>query len=203
MGDVFWGLHTPLAARLGQACDLHLAVETGSHFGFGALQLSAMFDRVWSIDADNELVDFVRDSYQVENLRFLCGDSALQLAEVLRVLDQPTLFVLDAHWFPMSSRAQFVPDNRCPVIEELRVIHSRAEISDPSVIMIDDAQMFLGSLKQPWRRSDFPSIDVLLDRLNEHHPYVTVTDDVIIAGPDAAREAVDAYLVWRDRLAFP
>jgi hypothetical protein len=203
MGDVFWGLHTPIAARLAEVCGLRFAVETGTYFGFGALQLSSLFERVWTIDADADLVEFVRSSYrQIGNVDFLAGDSGDLMPEVVSALQAPALFVLDAHWFPQSPRAGYVPSDTCPLIRELDALHARPEISSRSAIMIDDARMLV-SVRKPWERAAFPSISSVLELLYPNHDYVTVIDDVIVAGPEASEGAVRDYVAASDSLGFP
>jgi hypothetical protein len=87
---------------------------------------------------------------------FVAGSGPEVLRELLRELEEPTLFVLDAHWFPMSFRAQFEPDKQCYVLEKLATMGPWFRRGNSGAVLIDDAQMFLGSLRKPWKRGDFP-----------------------------------------------
>jgi hypothetical protein len=206
VGEVFWGLHAPLAARLVRRFDLKVAVETGTYFGAGALQLASLCDRVWSIERDGELAEFAQETYaHVGNLTIVQGDSAECMERVLLEVDEPTLFFLDAHWFRLSPRADVALSPQCRVLEELEAIRSCCRHIERSVVMVDDALMFLGALPRPFVRKDFPSIIDVIDRLRGLSPsfHVLVTDDVIIAGPSAVQQVAAGYLQWRDRLGFP
>lgn len=204
MGDVFWGLHTPLAAKTVETLNLTTAIETGTYFGFGALQLGSFCDRVISIDNDQLLSEFVATYYAGANgVEFIAGSSPEVLRRLLTELEDPTLFVLDAHWFPMSFRSQFEPVKQCHVLEELAAIAEWFRRGNSGAVLIDDAQMFLGSLRKPWRRGDFPPITELLDALRAFVPWFTVTDDVILGGPIELDAVVNDYLRWRDELGFP
>lgn len=204
MGDVFWGLHTPLAAKIVETLRLTTAIESGTYFGFGALQLGSLCDRVISIEYDQPLSEFVAAYYAgARGVEFLTGSSPDVLAELLKDLKEPTLFVLDAHWFPMALRPQLEPEKQCCVDEELDVIGDWFRKGNAGAVMIDDAQMFVGSLRKPWRQADFPSITSLIDSLRSFVSWVTVTDDVLLGGPAELEAVVADYLHWRDRLGFP
>ncbi|MFF5114991.1 hypothetical protein [Streptosporangium sp. NPDC000509] len=205
MGDVFWGLHTPLAAGLIRAQGITAAYETGTHFGFGALQLAAMMENVWTVEADQGLFNFCVDTYaDLTKVHFIEGESSRALRSYAAGMEQPTLFVLDAHWFPVSPRADYRPDNLCPVIDELLAIKScPAALLESSAVIVDDAQMFLGSLKVPFVRSTLPSIKQVIDLVDSCFERTVVTDDVIIGCADVGVAAIEEYLNWRDVLKFP
>lgn len=206
MGEVFWGLHSPLAARLIERFHLRAAIETGTYLGGGALQLAALCSRVWSIERDATLAEFAMATYgHVENLTILPGDASERLGSVLDGLQEPAFFFLDAHWFRLSPRASVRLSPQCRILEELEVIREHHSCIGRSVLMVDDAVMFLGSLPRPFERRDFPPITDVIERLRRLSPafHVVVTDDVLIAGPPDVDEVVAEYHRWRDRLGFP
>lgn len=205
MGDVFSGLHSPIAACLIRSQEIKLAFETGTHFGFGALQLAAMVDEVWTVDFDPGLFEFCTDTYgAIPNIKFLQGESGHILRESAKAFTEPTLFVLDAHWFPMSPRAEHRPSNLCPVLDELQVIAEYyTDILGGSAVIVDDAQMFLGAVKAPLVRNAIPSITEVIDKLNASFDRVIVTDDVIVGCSELGAAAIGDYLKWRDRLKIP
>ena len=66
--------------------------------------------------------------------------------------------------------------------------------SERSCILIDDARLFLGPPGEPYRREDWPSFIEVLDLLRARFPrFVTVLNDVIIAGPPQMQPIVDGY----------
>jgi hypothetical protein len=204
MGDIFWGLHTPLAAKIVETLRLTTAIESGTYFGFGALQLGSLCEKVISIEYDRPLSEFLATYYaSARGVEFRTGSSPDVLRGLLTELRQPTLFVLDAHWFPMAVRPQPAPEKQCCVDEELDVIGDWFRRGNAGAVMIDDARMFVGSLRKPWRQADFPPITELIDSLRSFVPWVTVTDDVLLGGPAELEAVVADYQRWRDRLGFP
>jgi hypothetical protein len=204
MGDVFWGLHTPLAAKTVETLNLTTAIETGTYFGFGALQLGSFCDRVISIESDQRLSEFAATYYATaQGVEFISGLSPDVLPGILADHEEPTLFVLDAHWFPMSFRPQVQPEKQCYLDEELALIGDWFRRGHAGAVLIDDAQMLLGSLRKPWRRGDFPPITSVVDTLRSFVPWVTVTDDILLGGPAELEAVVRDYLHWRDELGFP
>lgn len=196
MGDVYWGLHLPLAAAVRRS-GITKAIETGSYFGAGALHLGALFENVWTIERNFELYDFCVEQYSelCANIAFVNGDSATELKRIATSVDGPFLYVLDAHWFPTDSLSDDGQLGQCPVIDELTQIAECGGCSNGSVVIIDDADMFLGSLPAPFRGREFPSIDELLIflRTDLEAETVRVLDDVIVAGPSWLGESIEDY----------
>jgi hypothetical protein len=205
MGTVFWGLHTPIAAALVRAQGIGQAFETGTYFGFGALQLAALVERVWTVEVDPEFHKFCEAMYgDLSSVNFMTGDSAELLGEFVGTCTDPTLFVLDAHWFPTSPRGDYKPANLCPVMDELAALEGvAAEVRANSAVIVDDTTLFLGSLPRPFVRSSLPSMPDVLARVGSLFECVTVTDDLIAGTNPAGRQAIEEYLTWRDRLGFP
>jgi hypothetical protein len=205
MGTVFWGLHTPIAAALVRGQGITQAFETGTYFGFGALQLSALVPRVWTVEADPEFHKFCEDTYgSLSPVTFMTGESEVLLREYAQSCAEPTLFVLDAHWFPSSPRGSFKPANLCPVMDELAALEALApDVRARSAVVVDDTTLFLGSLPRPFVRTALPSIDEVLKRVGSLFECVTVTDDLIAGTNPSGKQAIEEYLTWRDRLGFP
>lgn len=205
MGQVFWGLHTPIAAALVRSQGITQAFETGTYFGFGALQLAALVPRVWTVEADPEFHKFCEATYgSLASVNFMTGDSPERLREFAKTCTDPTLFVLDAHWFPTSPRGDYKPENPCPLLDELEAMATLApEVLAGSAVMVDDLTLFLGAIPQPFERTSLPSITEVLARVQSLFECVTVTDDLIAGTNASGKQALEEYLTWRDRLGFP
>lgn len=178
---------------------LRAAVETGTYLGDTAAWLRGLFRQVWSIELSEELHKMALDKYgEIEGLTFVQGSSAETLPAILTQIGEPALFWLDGHF----SSGTIIPtggaDKQCPVLEEIESIDDHA-FSGTSVILIDDARLFLGPPPPPYRREDWPTFLSLLNALRARFPrYVTVLGDVIIAGPPEIQPLVDEY--WLDVL---
>jgi hypothetical protein len=133
-------------------------------------------------------------------LQFLLGSSVEVLPKVLADLDEPALFWLDGHWTAGASAGPTAgEDSQCPVLEELQTVDAYP-FAERSCILVDDARLFLGPPPPPYRREDFPPFLRILDLLRERFDrYVTVLDDVIIAGPQELQAVVEEY--WLGVLA--
>jgi predicted O-methyltransferase YrrM len=193
MGDVYWGLHAPLAALIARR-SIRVAVETGTFYGIGALQLATLFEQVISIESNERLHAFCSSVYPQTRIRFIKGDSAHVLKAVAHELEEAALFFLDAHWFPNPQVAAAIGP-QCPLLAELSALKAANVVRQGSVIMIDDADMFLGSLPSQFKVDEFPSISEILNILQSeiHAEFVDVLDDVIVAGPSWLNDVIVEY----------
>lgn len=103
-------------------------VETGSHLGDGIQQaLDAGFGMIYSIELNPDFYQLCFDRFgDVDNICLLLGDTNILLKEVLKVINDPATFWLDAHYYNDDS----------PLIHELKVIGEH-HIKNHT-IMIDD-----------------------------------------------------------------
>lgn len=206
MGDVYWGLHIPLANRLGRCLRLNAAVETGTYFAGGSIQLATFFKKVWTIENDPELFDFVSSEYEsIAHLHFLQGASPEILNMLLPTIDEPALFVLDAHWFPGAGPSPTEGRTQCPLMDELNAIEAKFRHLSRSAIMIDDADMFLDALGRRFRESDFPPLLSVINKLKNifQNGVVEIIDDVIVAGPIDISETIHSYRKIKHQIGTP
>ncbi len=206
MGDVYWSVHAPLVARVSRQLGITTAIETGTYFGVGTLQLAGLFESVWTIENDPVLAEFFEKNYgHVKNVRMRLGQSANVLKEILPSLSREVLFFLDAHWFASSSRSSFLEGRQCPLLEELRAIRECLRWRRGSVIMVDDADMFLKSLQPPFNSEEFPRIGELMKEMKHSvdAEFVDVMDDVVIAGPRIVRQLLEEYETDRRTAGAP
>jgi hypothetical protein len=116
-------------------------VETGTLFGDMTHAQRNNFRRLFSIELDDYLFERASRRFRrFPHIRILHGDSGQKIAEVLRGLDEPCLFWLDAHY---SGGITAHGDRMTPVFDEIRHILSHPVKSH--VIVIDDARLFNGT----------------------------------------------------------
>jgi hypothetical protein len=189
VGSQRHGVPLELAVRLRNALKLNAAVETGTYRGDSARALAGVFEHVHTIELSPELHEQARQAAP-PNITFHLGDSATVLGEVLASADEPLLFWLDGHW---SGGPTAGADNECPVMAEIAAIDGYA-LAAGSVILIDDARLFLSPPPPPHRREQWPGFLEVVDLLRQaHERYVTMLEDVIIAVPASARRVVEDY----------
>lgn len=109
-------------------------VETGTHCGFGVQKaLNTGFQEVRSIEYDEHLFNEARARFaHYPNVKIYRGDSSKDLWKVIKDIDQPITFWLDAHIYPPRPKGQ----KNCPLIQELEQI-KRHPIKTHT-ILIDD-----------------------------------------------------------------
>lgn len=206
MGDIYWGLHAPIANRLIERFSIKTAIETGTYFAGGAIQLAAFCSNVFTIEHDPILHEFCKTYFSnLKNIKFLLGDSSAMLSNILPTIDTPILFVLDAHWFGISPRKEFLSGVQCPIMNELKAIKSYCNTIDQSAIIIDDADMFLGALQPPFECNEFPPISELIDMVNGifKNNTLDILDDIIVSGPKGTSEILAEYRQWKKRVGTP
>jgi hypothetical protein len=145
--------------KYADAAEYEVAVETGTLFGDSALRLSKYFPRVYTIEINRELYE--RASARFKNnarIRVLFGDSKLVLRELVKDIQRPCLFYLDAHfsgdhatnWKESRWRGYRVDtghagdrptaENQVPLFEEIQAIHDG--LKSKCLIYIDDVDEF-------------------------------------------------------------
>jgi len=145
-------------------------VETGTYLGETAEAMASIYKRVYTIEIHEPLYNEVGERFSDRaNLKRFLGDSTTVLPEVVRQLDGPAVFWLDAHYSgPKTGRAG---KSATPIEKELASIFSDAR--KDHLILIDDARLFVG-------KNSYPRIGRLWKFIRTHSPYsMTVRDDII------------------------
>lgn len=154
-----------------QRFETNILVETGTYLGDMIYTTRAKFDRVFSIELNEELFKRAQARFaQYKNVFLLQGDSATVLPFIMREIKEPCLFWLDAHY---SGGITAKAGIDTPIIQELTCIfeHSMAE---KHIILIDDARHFIG-------QNDYPKLEELRSFILNKFPRwkFEVKDDII------------------------
>ena len=149
---------------------LGILVETGTFNGDMLAACRKGFDRLYSIELDRQLYLRARERFaDCRKITLIPGDSAVVLPIVLKAVDGPALFWLDAH------AMQGLWDERrpiTPIIEELNLL-LESEIKK-YVILIDDARLFRDG-------TGYPSLAEVEALVQNYHPgwVFECKDDVV------------------------
>ncbi len=198
MGGVQFRVPLRLCRMLKDELGLRSAIETGTYLGDSAAALGGVFDEVWSIELSEEFFEAARMSHARPGLHFVQGRSEQVLPDLLRGVDGPALFWLDGHWSAGETAGE---ELECPVMHELAAIDAWPAAKD-SAVLIDDARYFLGPPPPPHEPSAWPTFLEVLDALRrDYDRFVTVLEDVIIAGPTSTQPLVGRY--WLERPVEP
>ena len=187
MGAVHYSLDPRLARLLQETLRLEVFVETGTGHGDTVAAVRPLFSEIHTIEQDESL-------HAAATRRFLgdaavhvhLGDSGLVLPRIVPHLEsRAVLYWLDAH----ATGEAPVDGPECPLVEELKAI---SRLGERSVILIDDARLFLAPPPAPRRLGAWPSLATLLTHLGclsaAHEPMVI--DDAFVFVPASVRGAV-------------
>lgn len=192
MGAVTFSLDSRLVASLKSVLPLTVLVETGTFKGDTVAEFESSFNKVVSIELSKTLwFDAVKRFEQYQHVQILQGSSSDKLRELgAELQNTATLYWLDAHWCAASDTAGDL--SQCPLLHELQAI---GKLNSESVLLIDDARLFLSPPLAPHEISQWPSfhqiLSCLLSMSSEHE--LMVVNDVIAFFPTKAKGALEQY----------
>ena len=151
-------------------------IETGTYKGKMVYSVIPHVKEIYSIELDiTHFQNAQKRFIGYPDIHILQGQSGEMLPKVLKDIDKPCLFWLDAHWSGGSTaRAEI----QTPIMQEMQCIlgHSRAA---EHVVLIDDARCFTGE-------GDYPTLEGLESFIRNVWPdgIFEVKDDIIITHSD-------------------
>ena len=153
---------------------LQILIETGTYLGTTVNATKNVFSKVYSIELDRKLYERAKNKFKkFKSIQIIRGDSSIILPQLLKKIDKPCLFWLDAH-FSKGITARGRKDT--PIWEELTVILNH-KIKD-HVILIDDADSFTG-------KNDYPPLSEVKEFILKKDSYsrLKIKDNIIIITP--------------------
>lgn len=204
MGAIHPSIDPALVRRLTELLPLRVFVQTGAPARAAALPAALpQFERVHAIRLSPDPSEQgAKEPDRAGPVTVHTGRSPEVLRRIRPELSKrEVLYWLDAHGGPDAGDA-LAPE--CPVLAELEAIGS---LTEDSVVMIDDARLFLSPPPPPHDPAEWPDLDQLLDelsKLSEGHRLMVV-DDAIVLFParihDELREHARRHSIdWLGRL---
>jgi hypothetical protein len=144
-------------------------VETGTYRGNTTMAVADAFKEVHTIEYDRGLYEAaVKLMKDRTNIKLYHGDSAVVIRDILRALNEPAIFWLDAHYCGgVTAKSPKDP----PIRDELAAIFAHPIASH--AILIDDARAFTGF-------ANYPTIKQIVQYVSAASPYqVRVFRDII------------------------
>lgn len=192
MGAVHFSIDPKLVSILQQELPLSVFVETGTFEGESIQRTRPFFQKIYSSEWSEKY--FRKASKRFEGEDSVClfhGESAKFLKDLRPALkDTSVLYWLDAHWC-----AEDKTDGnhcQCPLLDELNEISG---LNSLSVLLIDDARLFLSPPPLPHDISQWPRFDSIVRKLftlSSTHD-VMVLNDMILYFPQHIRDSVNKY----------
>lgn len=189
MGLVRMGPPNKLIEKLVTNFKIDNFVETGTYYGGTATWASKHFKNVLTIEYSKELYEQAIAKFNISNIEFIFGDSRTELSKLIKHLDSPSIFWLDAHW---SGGVTYGDTDQCPLVEEINIINSS---SFDNFILIDDARLFTSPPQPPHKIEQWPDVATVIQALKskQSDKYIVIIEDVIIAVPSFAKTVVSEY----------
>jgi glycosyltransferase involved in cell wall biosynthesis len=192
MGAVTFSLDQRFLECLKGALPLTTFVETGTFKGDAVAIAAPYVERVVTVEFSRPLWEEAVKRFSGDaRVEALLGNSPEVLARIRPTLgDTSTLFWLDAHWCVADNTAG--DHSQCPLLAEISAIGT---LGETSVILIDDARLFLAPPPQPYDVAQWPTFDEVvraLRSLSGGHELMVV-NDVIACYPASARDAVSEH----------
>jgi len=120
-------------------------IETGTYLGETVLATKGYFQKIYSIELGRKLYLLAKKTFADDkNVKIIYGDSARVLPRIVKKINQPCVFWLDAHF---SGGITAKGASKTPLLEELKII-SRSKTKN-HLILIDDAKDFTGKNGYP------------------------------------------------------
>lgn len=192
MGAVTFSLDVQLVTGLKKVLPLSIFFETGTFKGDTVNAMLPYFDRLVTAELSEPLWEEVTERFaNEEKVEPYLGNSPEVIAKFRPALkDSSVLYWLDAHWCVADDTTG--EKSQCPLLEE---IHAIGQLNEESIILIDDARLFLAPPPEPHEISQWPSIDSIITALRQtsSRHELSVVNDVIIFYPKLVRDSVISY----------
>jgi hypothetical protein len=158
--------------HVGEVFQLDVLVETGTYHGDTVEALRNNFRKIFSVELGPPLYEKAKDRFkQYGHINIIHGDSGHILPVVAALVNEPTLYWLDAHWSGHDTWT--LEHSKTPISREIDGLLGIEFIKDSlreSVILIDDARCFVPELGHPPLKEfilklirDFPEHDVYVE----------------------------------------
>jgi hypothetical protein len=193
MGAISFSLNERLVAFLVRELPLEVFVETGTFQGDSLQRARKFFQECFSVELSHELFTAAVAKFRDDPAAHLHqGESpAFLLAHRQVYCARPALFWLDAHWCVADHTAG--TDSQSPLIRELQAI---GPLHPQSVVLIDDARLYLCPPPAPHRLADWPDfheVNQALSQLSSGHR-LAVYDDVLLFYPGSIRAGLTEFM---------
>ena len=194
MGAIYFFHRYRHGSRVAGRPPLETFVETGTFEGASVLAVRPFFKRIFTVELSEDLHGAATEKFRGDAaVEVLPGNSPAALETLRpRLEKESVLYWLDAHWCGPAVTATAGEKSQCPLLLELDAIRV---LNENSVILIDDARLFLSIPPAPLNASNWPDFDAIVRKLFTLGPahMLAVINDVIAYVPRGAFPALREY----------
>lgn len=192
MGAINFSLDNKLIETIQKKLQPSIFFETGTYKGDTVFQQLNNFGKIISVELGEELWKEAASRFKDnQHVAIIHGDSSQVLAEMQEALSKESVvYWLDAHWCVDAGVAG--DKSQCPLLRELSSIHS---LNKKSIIIIDDARLFLAPPLPPHEISEWPSLSQVIHslfELSKSHELMVV-NDMIVYYPAPIKDRIVSY----------
>lgn len=192
MGAVHFSLDTNLVKAVKSTLPLEVLIETGTFKGDTIENVKSFFKEIHSVELSKEYYQFCKERFKDNpDVHLYLDNSPEFLAKIYPdISNKSVLYWLDAHWCVADKTAG--EKSQCPLLEEIKAIKS---LNEESIIVIDDARLFISPPPSPHEISqwpDFESVLKALKKISVNHD-VMIINDTILFYPVDIKETVANY----------
>lgn len=193
MGAVSFSIDENLIKELRKFLPLEMFIETGTFLGDSLESAGRYFECCYSVELSEEYYLAASSRFAADQHIHIFGEDSAKFLERNRSLyeNKSVLFWLDAHWCAADAPPGSV--SQCPLLGELTAI---AGLNSRSVIVIDDARLFLAPPGPPHEISQWPcfeEVNVALHRLSHDHVLTVFNDTMIFQPGNIQRDLRDFF----------
>lgn len=191
MGAVDFSIDVELMKLLQRELALEVFVETGTFEGEAVARALPLFSEIHTIELSPKYHASASARFRDEPaVQIHHGDSKHALLSLRPTLEhRPVLYWLDAHWCAADGTAG--ASSQCALLGELAALGT---LGERSVVLIDDARLFLSPPPPPHEASDWPRLQQVLDALlplSARHEVMVVNDVIAFFPGELAASMVE------------
>ena len=204
MGAVSFSIDPRLIEIIGKTLSFDVFVETGTFRGDTIEIVQHYFNHIYSVELSEHYYEIAHRKFgEQSHISLFQGDSAKTITAIKNdIQDRSVVYWLDAHWCIADATAGQL--SQCPLLAELASIE---EINNESMIIIDDARLFLATPGAPHEISDWPTFHAItqaLYKLSSNHQ-LSVVNDCILFFPKSLEASIQQFAYeygvdWLDML---
>jgi glycosyltransferase involved in cell wall biosynthesis len=192
MGAIHFSIDKKLVEMLTGLIDFDIFIETGTYRGKSLEIAETYFPQLYSIELSEEYYKLATKNFDGKaNVVIINGNSACKLAELVeKNIGKNFFYWLDAHWCADENTEGEA--SQCPLLGELKSI---GVLNDNSIILIDDARMFMSTPGKPHEYSNWPDVNEVFSALSilSRRHQIIIIDDVIVFYPERIKNSLRRF----------